>query len=283
MSKFPIQRQFIFQLLSRDPMKRTLRYALLLAGATSLPALAHVTYTGRNFGTFDNTYATSTLTDQAVPGNYGWIDGTDSDYGDSHKLRAYRFTLTEPSTVTLSFKEATSQVTDFRGNVFTSQLGLIPGFSLYQGLAHAAPEPSDFDSGALSLASRPSYTEGSFRALGDWSIGNDPGNLNGTTIPASLSFFKFIGDAYDGTGYGSDGTLDRMVSKTFSNLAAGDYSVFVGGADYLAQDLTNSNLSTQYGITGTLTAGVVPEPETYAMLLAGLCVIGTIGRRRMPG
>jgi hypothetical protein len=278
-----MQWQFIFQLLSREPMKRTLRYALLLAGATSLPAVAHVTYTGRNFGTFDNTYATSTLTGQAVPGNFGWIDGTDSDYGNSHKLRAYRFTLTEPTTVTLSFKEATSQVTDFQGNVFTSQLGLTPGFSLYQGLAHVAPEPSDHDSGVLSLASRPGYTEGSFRALADWSIGNDPGNLNGTTIPASLSFFKFIGDAYDGTGYGSDGTLNHLVSKTFLNLAAGDYSVFVGGADYLAQDLKNPNLSTQYGITGTLVAGVVPEPETYAMLLAGLCMIGTVARRRRLG
>ncbi|SEK57502.1 FxDxF family PEP-CTERM protein [Nitrosovibrio tenuis] len=264
-------------------MKRTLRYALLLASITSLPALAHVTYTGRNFGTFDSTYATSTLTDQAVPGNYGWIDGTDSDYGDSHKLRAYRFTLTEPTTVTLSFKEATSQVTDFRGNVFTSQLGLIPGFSLYQGLAHLAPEPSDHDFGALSLANRPAYTEGSFRALTDWSIGNDPGNLNGVTIPASLSFFKFIGNAYDGTGYGSDGTLDHMVSKTFSNLAAGDYSVFVGGADYLAQSLQNPDLNVQYGITGTLAAGVVPEPETYAMLLAGLSLMGVMVRRRISG
>ncbi|HEY6043923.1 MAG TPA: PEP-CTERM sorting domain-containing protein, partial [Nitrosospira sp.] len=160
-------------------MKKMLRYALLLAGATSLPALAHVTYTGRNFGTFDNTSATSTLTGQAVPGNYGWIDGTDSDYGDSHKVRAYRFTLTEPTTVTLSFKEATSQVTDFQGKIFTSQLGLTPGFSLYQGLAHVAPEPSDHDFGVLSLANRPAYTEGSFRALADWSIGNDPGNLNG--------------------------------------------------------------------------------------------------------
>ena len=264
-------------------MKKMLRYALLLAGATSLPAMAHVTYTGRNFGTFDNTYASSTLMNQAVPGNYGWIDGTDSDYGDSHKVRAYRFTLTEPTTVTLSFTEATSQVTDFQGNVFTSQLGLIPGFSLYQGLAHVAPELSDYDSAALSLASRPDYTEGSFRALTDWSIGNDPGNLNGATIPASLSFFKFVGDAYGGTGYSSGGTLDHMVSKTFSNMAAGDYSVFVGGADYLAQDLKNPNLSTQYGITGTLVAGVVPEPEIYAMLLAGLCMIGTIVRRRAFG
>lgn len=63
-------------------MKKTLKYALLLAGMTSLPAIAHVGYGGRNFGTFDDTYATSTRSEQAATGNYGWIDGTDADYGD---------------------------------------------------------------------------------------------------------------------------------------------------------------------------------------------------------
>lgn len=77
---------------------------------TSLPALAHVGYGGRNFGTFDGTYATSTLGNQAVTGNYGWIDGTDPDYDDSHKLRAYRFTLLESSDVTLTLEQATSRL-----------------------------------------------------------------------------------------------------------------------------------------------------------------------------
>lgn len=255
-------------------MKKALGYALLLAGMTSLPAIAHIGYSGRNFGIFNDVYATSTLLGQAATGNYGWIDGTDSDYGDSHKLRAYRFTLAEPTSVTLTFKEATSQVTDHIGNVSISQLGLIPGFSLYQGLAHITPQPADYDFGALSLANRPAYTEGSFRALTDWAVGNDPGNLNGMTIPASLSFFKFLGGAYNGTGFGSDRTLDHVVSKTFSNLPAGDYSVFVGGADYRAQDSGNPDLKTNYGIAATLVAGVVPEPETYAMLLVGLGLMG---------
>jgi hypothetical protein len=39
---------------------------------TSLPAMAHVTYTGRNFGTFNDTLATSTISNQ-VTGNYGWV------------------------------------------------------------------------------------------------------------------------------------------------------------------------------------------------------------------
>ena len=67
------------------------------------------------------------------------------------------------------------------------------------------------------------------------------------------------------------------------NLAAGDYSVFVGGADYFAQDIANPNLQSKYGVTGTLIAGAVPEPETCAMLLAGLALMGTVVRRRRPG
>jgi hypothetical protein len=142
---------------------------------------------------------------------------------------------------------------------------------------------ADHDSADISRANRPDNAEGSFRALTDWSIGNDPGDLNGTAVPASLSFFKYIGHAYDGAGFGSDGAPDGKVSHTFMNLAAGDYSVFVGGADYFAQDIANPNFESKYGVTGTLIAGVVPEPQTYAMLLAGLALMGTVVRRRRPG
>jgi len=261
-------------------MKKTLQYALFVVSTASMPTMAHVGYGGRDFGTFEGTYATSTRTDQAATGNYGWMDGTDADYGDSHKLRAYRFTLLEDTNVTLTFEQTTSQVTDHLGNVSTSRLGLIPGFSLYQGLAHIAPIKTDHDSAEISLANRPANTEGSFRALADWSIGNDPGDLNGTPISPSLSFFRYIGHAYDGTGFGADGAPDGKVSHTFMNLTAGDYSVFVGGADYFAQDAGNPDVMSKYGITGTLIAGAVPEPEAYAMLLAGLGLIGAIVRRR---
>ena len=263
-------------------MKKNLGYALLLAGMTSIPAMAHVGYTGRNFGTFDGTSAMSTLSGQGVTGNYGWIDGTDADYGDAHKTRAYRFTLINPGNVTLTFQQATSQVTDHSGNTSTAELGLIPGFSLYQGLAHLAAMGGDYDSSAISKAHRPAGTEGAFRALDDIKIGNDADVVNG--IPASLSFLKHIGHAYDGTATGSvsgfDGVADGRISHTFTNLAAGDYSVFVGGSDYLAQEITNPNILTKYGVTGTLVAGVVPEPETYSMLLAGLGLMGAIVRRR---
>ncbi|MBA2660548.1 MAG: PEP-CTERM sorting domain-containing protein [Nitrosospira sp.] len=258
-------------------MKKILKYALLLAGMTSLPAIAHVGYSGRNFGTFDDTYATSTRSEQVVTGNYGWIDGTDADYGDAHKTLAYRFTLLNPTDVTLSFE---SQVFTPATAGAAPVLGvLLPGFSLYQGLAHVAPMGADYDSSDISKAYRPENTEGAFRALNDWKIGNAPDTVNG--LPAALSFFKFIGNAYDGTGFGSDGVADGKVSHTFMHLGAGDYSVFLGGSDYLAQDISNPHLLDKYGVTGTLVAGVVPEPETYAMLLAGLGLMGAITRRRI--
>lgn len=255
---------------------------MLLMGMTSIPALAHVGYTGRNFGTFDGTSATSTLSGQGVTGNYGWIDGTDADYGDAHRTLSYRFTLLNPTDVTLTFQQSKSHVTDHGGNTSTAQLGVTPGFSLYQGLAHLAPMGADYDSSAISKAHRPAGTEGAFRALDDWKIGNDEDIVNG--VPAGLSFFKHIGHAYDGAETrsvsGFDGVADGKVSHTFSNLAAGDYSVFVGGSDYLAQEISNPNILTKYGVTGTLEVGVVPEPETYAMLLAGLGLMGAIVRRR---
>ena len=74
-------------------MRKIFQYALCIAGMTSVPAIAHVGYTGRNFGTFEDSYAISTRSNQSVTGNYGWIDGTDADYGDAHKTLAYRFTL----------------------------------------------------------------------------------------------------------------------------------------------------------------------------------------------
>jgi hypothetical protein len=114
--------------------------------------------------------------------------------------------------------------------------------------------------------------------LNDWKIGNETDLVNG--IPATLSFFKYVGSAYDGTGFGSDGLADGKVTHTFMNLAAGDYSVFLGGSDYLAQEISNPGLLAKYGVSGTLAVGVVPEPETYAMLLAGLGLMGTIVRRR---
>lgn len=55
-------------------------------------------------------------------------------------------------------------------------------------------------------------------------------------------------------------------------LTAGNYSLVVTGVNTPAQ--------ASYAGTLAISAAVVPEPETYALLLAGLGVVGFVARRR---
>jgi hypothetical protein len=262
----------------------TLQAALFL-GALST-ASAHIGYTGRNFGTYSGTDLTSTITNQNVSGEHGWADATDANLGDTHKTRAFRFSLTTNAWVTLSFQ----------GLAYTSGVSFtalaLPAFSLYRGVA----APSTHDGSPISIAWRDATygtnaTEGSLNALGDWKIGNDDGNTF-----ADLSSFTYIGNAADGSSanYGTpapsltltdgsnvpngaingDGNANGAVSGSFY-LSAGDYSVFVGGANY-----ASVNTNTSYGIQGTFAA--VPEPSTYALMALGAMVLAAAFRRRTP-
>jgi hypothetical protein len=56
------------------------------------------------------------------------------------------------------------------------------------------------------------------------------------------------------------------------SLGSGDYTVHVTGVT----NLKNA------AYLGTVSASPAPEPETYAMLLAGLGVVGFLARRRRP-
>jgi hypothetical protein len=87
--------------------------------------------------------------------------------------------------------------------------------------------------------------------LTDWSIGNDPtyitagDSTSGVLIPERLVSFTYIGNAADGTAvnYGNstniegDGNADGFLTATFLDLPPGDYSFFVGGADYASQEV----------------------------------------------
>jgi hypothetical protein len=240
--------------------------ASLLAAAVWLAAgdkvEAHVTYTGRDFGSFSGlTNGTVTMTNQTVTGNYGWADAADGILGDSHRGRAFRFHLDNPALVTLTVSANPNATTN-------SLAGLTPAFSVYAGLAGIAPFPpsqttnaasADHDGSESSVAWRTWWvqqnidtnatsevpTDGSWNALGDWKIGGD-GDLPGDFL--QLSSFTYKGSS---ASTNSGGTASRSIT-----LLAGDYTVFVGGND-IANKTSGTALS-PYGLSATFS--VTPAP-----------------------
>lgn len=91
-------------------------------------------------------------------------------------------------------------------------------------------------------------------------ISNFAGYLNGNPLSFESSSFKYPG-------------FTTLVSV----LTGG--SLLGPGLHTLTFSGTTNGSTASYG--GSIMAAPVPEPETYAMLLAGLAVMGGIARRRM--
>jgi len=99
-----------------------------------------------------------------------------------------------------------------------------------------------------------------------------------------LSFGSIVGGTYSLWSYGTDGlfgtsddvglgswTYNTTAANHTVSLGAGSYYYFVGGGA----------LSTSaYSIASTAVAAPVPEPETYALLGAGLGIVGFVASRR---
>lgn len=263
-------------------MKTTASIIIMSALAGGSASLGHITYTGRDFGVLSPGYETTSVTKSgSISSTFGWAYSADADYGDSHRNRAFRFTLATAGQITLSVQRTGAE------NI------LLPALSIYSGLAHIAPDALDHDATPLSVAYLtglfgPGVAQGSFNALGDWAIGNDdvyntPGDpLSGVAVPASLSFFTYMGNAADGdsSNYGSaagihgDGIADGFVTASF-NLPAGDYTIMVGGAEMYSGDLP-AGPYTSYAADVTLS--VIPEPSVA--LLAVVAGMGWVLRRR---
>ena len=247
-------------------MNPRLFIAALTLIALAQPSSAHISFKTRDLGTFDGTSAVSvTIDNQTVPNNSGWADGTYPALADSHKVRAFRFTLSAPATITLAVA-AHPAATD------KSIGGLLPAFSLYAGLPHLPPEALDYDrapitSAWLATLAAPQPKIGAFDALHTFRIGNDTSqpSAGGSYDFSALSTLTFVGYAADGspanlgTGSGAtgDGQPDGRTTGTWQ-LPAGSYTVFVGGADHAHRE--KSGLG--YGIAVTLK--ITPPPATAA-------------------
>jgi len=258
--------------------------AFFVAFTPSQNALAHISYTNRNFGTLVIGAPASSINNQTMSSAFGWADATDSDWGDSHRGRFFRFTLSTTASVMITVQRNTGG----NGTIGT----FLPAISVYSGLAQRAnnegvqqgatfrTEALAHDGSALSVSARGS-AEGSLQTLANFSIGNDPtyvvagDSTSGVLIPARLASFTYIGHAADGTsdnfgsvpGINGDGNADGFVTATLNDLAAGDYSLFVGGANYAAQLTETGPTYPTYGVDVSVQA--VPEPSTWALIALG--------------
>jgi hypothetical protein len=278
-----------------------LKYLILtLAAACAVPPSglqAHISYTGRDFGALVVGHPATSILTQTVSSSFGWADATDDDWGDSHRGRFFRFTLNTSASVMITV-ERNASGTGVAGT-------FLPAFSLFSGLAQRGnnegvqqgsayrTEALAHDSARLSINSRPAGAEGSFRALTGWSIGNDPTYVtagdptSGILIEARLASFTYIGHAADGTsvnfglapGIHGDGNADGSLTASFHGLAPGNYSLFVGGANYAAQTAEPGPTYPTYGVNVSVQA--VPEPSTWALLAFGGLVAGAALRRKL--
>ncbi len=363
------------------PLVLAVSIALLAGGST---ASAHIGLGGRIFNpsNLGNNLADPidgavfSIANQTVSSSFGWADGADTNWGDSHRLRAYKFTLGSTQTVDITAERIT--ITGQSGAIDT----LLPAFSLFtipgafvasthdgstattsyltglfgagnvgesftntngNGIWETGDDFVDSNPNSIWDAAEPftdlnangawdpgeSFTdtnvfggapngvwdggeqftdtdgdgiwqagdlfadangngvhdglglggsgkEGAFRALAPWKIHNDAGT--------ELNFQNLVGHRADGTaanygpasGINGDGNADGKVSATFANLPAGDYYLFVGGADYAAQNtdpIGNGTAYKSYGIGVTVAA---PEPTSAALLALGVAWLGLV-------
>ena len=250
--------------MSISPFGRFLFLALSLLAAA--PASAHIIYFGRDFGTLTGVPFTRTIANQTAETNYGWADGTDPDWASAHLQTYFKFTLQAQATITITV--ASNNPATFS-----------PGFSLYRGVGTTSPPDYDEDNITVDylISLGAPLREGAFDALHTWKIGNDNDNSF-----ADMTTFTYIGNAADGTsanfgtapGINGDGVKDGFITGTFT-IAAGTYTIAVGGAEYYSQvDMNNHSFNT--------TLVVVPEGSISGLAFGGLAFLGSL-RLRVRG
>jgi hypothetical protein len=76
----------------------------------------------------------------------------------------------------------------------------------------------------------------------------------------------------------SDGKTLIGFESEYRRPVEGGYTPWPNDSDFNDMIILASNVQT---VGGTRTTPPIPEPEAYAMMLAGLCMIGSVVRRRM--
>ncbi len=99
---------------------------------------------------------------------------------------------------------------------------------------------------------------------------------NSPTNWASYNFESLSGSS---AGFTVTGTDNSLTFTSTGSLAVGSYSLSLLGT----RNVQPAAGTLRYDVSYTAVASPVPEPETYALMLAGLGVVGWAARRRKQG
>ena len=186
-----------------------------------------------------------------------------------------------------------------KNTAFIYSIALLAPFAFATSSVHAATTTIDFD--ALSLAGASSYTESgvTFTAPNFSSQITPNGTLGILEESSPRNFLR--ADISGGTSsvsvdlgdYNADSDLLFLDVYDSSNALLGHTEFFIDASFTGMQTLSLSTPGISYAIFGAtdaangssvyadnFTISAVPEPETYAMLLAGLGLLGFTARRR---
>lgn len=111
---------------------------------------------------------------------------------------------------------------------------------------------------------------------------NIPLSISGFSFDTALATMSLVSAGADGViGGGDDTVLKSTVLPSLGNSEdhlSLTWNTPLSGVNYL--NITGVTGGTAGGIYAGAIAAAVPEPETYAMLLAGLGLMGAVVRRR---
>ncbi len=164
-----------------------------------------------------------------------------------------------------------------------------PGDVVYAGTAGGVNYT--FTDGSLYTASVPAVTAQPIGSVGAfWSVGKTPTTQNGPGVVDFGAGAQYVGflwgsvDTYNSVSIYSGATLlgtynGASVATPTNGTQFAYFNAFGTSSQKITSMVFNSPLQNAFE-TDNFAVSAVPETETYAMLLAGLGLMGTIARRR---